>query len=216
MVQLSATRCSCIAILWVSLVSFAATTLYVASQRRVYFCKRIFRYRFSPETFGYTLVYQTIGRVQFRLVSAECNTLLHTKVKCNTTFLMVRHKRITRNVNWLYISHISTSAFFRISVTFWNSWIHLDILVSLLEWGIGPSQGLYLHRRVQHGKKKRGHTSIPRARFEPTFPVFEPCKIYAPYNTARSQQGSPKRLYLTASLHGVITHSISIWEIPAL
>jgi hypothetical protein len=32
-VQLSATRCSCIAILWVSLVSFAAITLYVASQR---------------------------------------------------------------------------------------------------------------------------------------------------------------------------------------
>jgi hypothetical protein len=41
-VQLSATRCSCIAILWVSLVSFAAITLCVASQRvfivmRVYF-----------------------------------------------------------------------------------------------------------------------------------------------------------------------------------
>jgi hypothetical protein len=33
MVQLSATRCSCIAILWVSLVSFAAIPLYVASQR---------------------------------------------------------------------------------------------------------------------------------------------------------------------------------------
>jgi hypothetical protein len=33
MVQLSATRCRCIAILWVSLVSFAAITLYVASQR---------------------------------------------------------------------------------------------------------------------------------------------------------------------------------------
>jgi hypothetical protein len=32
MVQLSATRCSCIAILWVSLVSFAAITLCVASQ----------------------------------------------------------------------------------------------------------------------------------------------------------------------------------------
>jgi hypothetical protein len=32
MVQLSATRCNCIAILWVSLVSFAAITLYVASQ----------------------------------------------------------------------------------------------------------------------------------------------------------------------------------------
>jgi hypothetical protein len=33
MVQLSATRCSCIAILWLSLVSFATTTLCVASQR---------------------------------------------------------------------------------------------------------------------------------------------------------------------------------------
>jgi hypothetical protein len=31
--QLSATRCNCIAILWVSLVSFAAITLCVASQR---------------------------------------------------------------------------------------------------------------------------------------------------------------------------------------
>jgi hypothetical protein len=33
MVQLSATRCSYIATLWVSLVSFAAITLCVASQR---------------------------------------------------------------------------------------------------------------------------------------------------------------------------------------
>jgi hypothetical protein len=33
MVQLSATRCSCIAILFVSLVSFVAITLCVASQR---------------------------------------------------------------------------------------------------------------------------------------------------------------------------------------
>jgi hypothetical protein len=33
MVQLSATRCSCIAILWVSVVSFATITLCVASQR---------------------------------------------------------------------------------------------------------------------------------------------------------------------------------------
>jgi hypothetical protein len=33
MVQLSATRCSCIAILWVSLASFVAITLCIASQR---------------------------------------------------------------------------------------------------------------------------------------------------------------------------------------
>jgi hypothetical protein len=42
MEQLSATRCSCIAILWVTLASFAAVILYIASQRvipkvRVYF-----------------------------------------------------------------------------------------------------------------------------------------------------------------------------------
>jgi hypothetical protein len=57
MVQLSATRCSCIAILWVSLVSFVAITLCVTSQRVFIVVTRIFRYRLSPETFGYTLVY---------------------------------------------------------------------------------------------------------------------------------------------------------------
>jgi hypothetical protein len=35
MVQLSATRCSCIAILWVSLVSFASITLCVTSQLEI-------------------------------------------------------------------------------------------------------------------------------------------------------------------------------------
>jgi len=33
MEQLSATRCSCVAFLWVSLVSFSALTLCIASQR---------------------------------------------------------------------------------------------------------------------------------------------------------------------------------------
>jgi hypothetical protein len=49
MVQLSVTRCSCIAILWDSLVSFAAITLCVASQRLFI--------RLSLETFGYTHVF---------------------------------------------------------------------------------------------------------------------------------------------------------------
>jgi len=48
--EFSATRCSCIAILRVSVVTFAAITFCVCC------CKRIFRYRLSPETFGYTLV----------------------------------------------------------------------------------------------------------------------------------------------------------------
>jgi hypothetical protein len=74
MVQLSATRGSCIAILLVSLVSFAAITLCVASQR-VFIVVLVvvvvihFRYRLSPETFGYTLLYpkycREMGRVNY-------------------------------------------------------------------------------------------------------------------------------------------------------
>jgi hypothetical protein len=37
-------------------VSFAAITVFVAPQRVFYCCRRIFRCRLSPETFGYTLV----------------------------------------------------------------------------------------------------------------------------------------------------------------
>jgi hypothetical protein len=54
MVQLSTTRCSCITILWVGLVSFAAITLCVASQQ-VFIV--VFHYWLSPETFGYPLVF---------------------------------------------------------------------------------------------------------------------------------------------------------------
>jgi len=48
MVQLSATRCSCTPILWVSLVSFTSITLYVASQR----------------FFGYTLMDLSVGKAK--------------------------------------------------------------------------------------------------------------------------------------------------------
>jgi hypothetical protein len=66
MVQLSVTKCSCIAVLWVSLVSFAAITLCVDSQR-VFICC-LFRYRLSPETFGYSLVYSRV-RLELTLIS---------------------------------------------------------------------------------------------------------------------------------------------------
>jgi hypothetical protein len=59
MLQFFGTRCSCTAILWVSIVSFAAITLCVASERVVYYYYYCccFSYRLSPETFGYTLVH---------------------------------------------------------------------------------------------------------------------------------------------------------------
>jgi hypothetical protein len=64
MLRLSATWCSCIVILRISLVSFAAITLYVASQR-VFFVVVVVvvvvvvHYRLSMETFVYTLVWSS-------------------------------------------------------------------------------------------------------------------------------------------------------------
>jgi hypothetical protein len=66
MVQLSSIRWSCIATLWVSLVSFAAITLCVAS------CC-LFRYRFSPETIGYTFVCVCVCVCVFRSVWNRTN-----------------------------------------------------------------------------------------------------------------------------------------------
>jgi hypothetical protein len=57
MVQLSATRCSCIAILYVSLVSFASITLCVASQRVfivvVYFVSDSVRKLLDTSSYGH-------------------------------------------------------------------------------------------------------------------------------------------------------------------
>jgi hypothetical protein len=63
MTRLSATKCSCIAILWVSLVNFATTILYIASQR-VFVVIPLW---LCPETFGYTLRKVNIGAGQWVL-----------------------------------------------------------------------------------------------------------------------------------------------------
>jgi hypothetical protein len=67
MVQLSATRCSCIAILSVSLASFATVTLYVASQRvfiviSLYFV--IVSVRKLLDTLSYLQARSSLGRLQ--------------------------------------------------------------------------------------------------------------------------------------------------------
>jgi hypothetical protein len=61
MVQLSATRCSCIAVLWVSLVSFAVIARCIASQRVfivvVYFVMDSIRKLLDIPSYVYTLIY---------------------------------------------------------------------------------------------------------------------------------------------------------------
>jgi hypothetical protein len=67
MVQLSATRCSCIAILRVSLVSSAAVYLCVASQRLfiiVYFVIDSFRKRLNIPSY---LIYPTFGEIALHM-----------------------------------------------------------------------------------------------------------------------------------------------------
>jgi hypothetical protein len=78
MIELSATKCNCIAILWVSLVSFDAVTLCIASQR-VSYCELIFRYQLSPETFGYTsYIYIYIKQLFYSsfIMFVKCDGLL--------------------------------------------------------------------------------------------------------------------------------------------
>jgi hypothetical protein len=69
MVQLSSTRCSCIPILWISLVSFAAITFCVASQRVfiiiIIIIIIIITLWLSPETSGYTLVCRWCSLILF-------------------------------------------------------------------------------------------------------------------------------------------------------
>jgi hypothetical protein len=80
MVHLSATKYSCITISRASLVSFAAITLCVASQRVYYYCC-LFRYRLSTETFGYTLVQQ--WTVIFNYISSNFHHPIRKKKVVN-------------------------------------------------------------------------------------------------------------------------------------
>jgi hypothetical protein len=61
MVQLSATRCNCIIILWVSTVSFTAITLCFASQRvfivvSIYFVIDLVRKRFDTHSYFFPVI----------------------------------------------------------------------------------------------------------------------------------------------------------------
>jgi hypothetical protein len=57
--------------------------------------------------------------------------------------------------------------------------ILLDILIEFLGRGIGPSQGLYLHRTTEHTHTQNAEITTPRPGFELTIPVLESSEIYA-------------------------------------
>jgi len=68
-------------------------------------------------------------------------------------------------------------------------------LVGLLGPRIGTTQGLYLHRTTQH-RKTRTHTSVPRAGFEPTIPVFEWPKAVRALDSAATRTGSISNYFI--------------------
>jgi hypothetical protein len=65
MVQLSATSCSC---------EFCRHNPLCCFSTSVYCCKRTFRYRLSPETFGYTLVHTWTYRILRTFTDCEVST----------------------------------------------------------------------------------------------------------------------------------------------
>jgi hypothetical protein len=75
MVQLSATRCSCIAILWVNLVGFAAITLCVASQR-VFVVVSVYFFIDSVRKLLYTPSYIGCYKCTWLVVHDKCTTEL--------------------------------------------------------------------------------------------------------------------------------------------
>jgi hypothetical protein len=119
MVQLSATRCSCIAILWISLVSFASITLCVASER--VFIIVIPSLSWLPVILNYTesfwfvinnlslIVYHAPGprihlsmMVKFLDGNWDCNTWPYCQLLCFQLSLW-------RDIEWFWVQKDSLS-----------------------------------------------------------------------------------------------------------
>jgi hypothetical protein len=101
MIQLSATRCSCIAIFRVTLVSFAAVTLFVASQR-------MFVVYFIMTQSGNFWIYPH----RMRLVASQTSTLrTRTEMVFKTlVFSPLNHlTQLTARENFIIPSYTSTS-----------------------------------------------------------------------------------------------------------
>jgi len=115
MVQLSATRCSCIAVLWVSLVSFTAITLNVASQRVLI-----------------VVVHFVIDSVRKLLDQLSYMALCCDGKLCDCTFVFATDDNC-------YVCSVQNCQFvFRIrvpfSIRFWRTSLHIIYQIALLTY----------------------------------------------------------------------------------
>jgi hypothetical protein len=93
--------CSCIAILWVSLVSFVAKNPLYCFSTNVYCGKGIFRYRLSPETYGYTVVFakNTSGVRKFWMSHWRMRTWSDFNVTYKAAVLLHLHSGNSQSFN---------------------------------------------------------------------------------------------------------------------
>jgi hypothetical protein len=131
MIQLSATRCSCIAILWVSLVNFCCHIPLCCFSTSVSCRKRTFRYRLSPVTFGYTFVYKNNGSptvLSLVLVSCLSDTppyLVSSLVDMHRPWdMQILWEEGMENEWWRWFGprQIVLQIFFQIIINNWTKW----------------------------------------------------------------------------------------------
>jgi hypothetical protein len=101
--ELQMVQLSWIAILWVSLVSIAAITLCVASQR--VFCSCLLHYRLSPETFGHTLAHVCVlvYTYTYACIHTYINTYIHTHTHIHIS--VVKGLRHRGNLSFLWFQN---------------------------------------------------------------------------------------------------------------
>jgi hypothetical protein len=183
MVQLSANTCSCGAILWVRLMSFAAITLCVASQR-VFIVVVVVDFVIDPvrkplDTPSYIHAQSETWTHDLRALDREAT------VTNNFTVIIYSYSDIPQhslhNYNYwntvlkkqfIYRKSSSSSFSFLMPFSGVGFSFYLWHLVGLLGWGISPAPRP-LPTQDNTNTENRRHTSMPRAGFEPVIPLFE-------------------------------------------
>jgi hypothetical protein len=211
MVQLSATRCSFIAILWVSLVSFAAITLCVASQRvlivvSLYFVvdlvrklldnprrppdstteirKEVWKMKHAYKKTDWRYFMHCVHKMSIINIGLHYMVFFRKKFSCYCMACCVVILRGEWNV--LLLSHFSLCLFKSSNFSFYL-WI-------LYRFGRTPWAGNQSRAKAstytgQHNTEKHRHTSMPRAGFEPAIPMFEGPKTVLSLDRAAIETG---------------------------
>jgi hypothetical protein len=107
-------------------------------------------------------------------------------------------------VGRIYISIYRSTALVNLCTLL--QFLNLYTVHRILERGISPSQGRYLHTE-QHKQNKRTQTSMTRVRFEPKIPVFECPKTVHAWDPAATMIGFNRNYH---SLTHSLTHSFTL------